>query len=101
MDGGTAGTLAKGIRRRGYMAGTGPGVPGVDTSNPGNTMKAPDKKLEAQRCGTCHYFRAGRCQRFPPQVVALGAFQSNSGQPVVNPVGWCGEYKPKQNNGNL
>jgi len=60
----------------------------------------PDKKPEQQRCGTCHYHRADRCQRFPPQVVTLGAFPSNSSQPYVNPVGWCGEWKAKQSNGS-
>jgi len=33
-------------------------------------------------------------------AVALGAFQSNSGQPYVNPVGWCGEWAAMKNSGS-
>jgi len=76
------------------MAGCGAGVQGMDENdqnfNRPNTMtkKALDNKPEtSQRCGTCHYFRADRCQRSPPQVVTLGAFHSNSRQPYVNSVG--------------
>jgi hypothetical protein len=67
------------------------------TSNTISTMtKPPDKKAEAsQRYGTCHYYRADSCMRFPPQVITLGAFQSNSGQPYVSPIGFCGEWRAK------
>jgi hypothetical protein len=64
--------------------------------------KTPEKKTEiAQRCGTCFFYRAEKCQRFPPQVVTLGGFQSNSTQPIVNPVGWCGEWAAKKTNENI
>jgi len=61
-------------------------------------IKPLEKKPET--CSNCHFYRAQRCQRFPPQVVALGAFQSNSGQPYVNPVGWCGEWAAMKNSGS-
>ncbi|MDE2096213.1 MAG: hypothetical protein KGL39_03140 [Patescibacteria group bacterium] len=48
-----------------------------------------------ENCMNCRYHNADRCQRFPPQVVALGNFQSNATQPFVNPVSWCGEWRPK------
>jgi hypothetical protein len=36
-----------------------------------------------------------RCQRFPPKVTTLGAFQSNSGQPYVTQWGGAASVEPK------
>jgi hypothetical protein len=88
------------------MVQSGAGIQGVDEKQQINRSKqmtkTPEKKTEiAQRCGTCLFYRAEKCQRFPPQVVTLGAFQSNSAQPTVNPVSWCGEWAAKKTNENI
>jgi hypothetical protein len=83
------------------MAERSAGVQGLDNeiSTDQNPMTKPPAKKTAEMCGNCHYYRYLLCCRFPPTVFNSGPFPSNSRQPMPNPIGWCGEHKPKQING--
>lgn len=59
--------------------------------------KQPEKK-KPEICGNCKFMSPAEiCHRYPKQVIAPGAFGSNSAQPKVNKLAdWCGEYKERE-----
>ena len=47
----------------------------------------PDLGSRDERCGTCRFFDADLCRRYPPTPAAFGA-----AWPAVHEADWCGEW---------
>jgi hypothetical protein len=55
------------------------------------------------RCKDCRFLTPNDfCRRYPPVPIRSGGvYADNAILPKMNPVlDWCGEYKPKEQNGN-
>ena len=52
-------------------------------------------------CLKCRFFHLPHrwCRRFPPKIIRMLSGAIVSHYPVVDPDGWCGEYRPNERTG--